>query len=194
MEQHDIRAEEPIAKAEAEESVAGSQDGMFAELDAMRTVAKALASLEIPARARVLRWAMDSSGVDASKSPSRASIHPDREEKPVGPELTEYSDLADLFSAANPRTDAQKVLVAAYWHQFHEEREDVDSLSVNQDLKNLGHRIGNVTRAFDALITQRPQPVVQTRKSGSSKQARKRYRLTAVGKDRVKEMVNDSAE
>ena len=68
-----------------------------------------------------------------------------------------------------------------------------DDAQILPELKNLGHGVGNVTRAFSALITQRPQPVVQTRKSGSSKQARKRYKLTTVGINRVEEMVKESA-
>ena len=175
-------------------AVPEDQNDMIAELEAMKTVAEALASLETSARARVLRWATDRFGDNAARLPSPAPIPTEREEQPVGAELAEYSDLADLFSAAAPRTDALKVLVAAYWLQVAEGRTDVDSFSANQKLKDLGHGVSNVTRAFDSLISQRPQPVVQTRKSGPSRQARKKYKLTAVGKQRIEEMANESAD
>ena len=52
-------------------------------------------------------------------------------------------------------------------------------------LKNLGHGVGNITRAFDTLRASKPALTVQTRKEGSSKQARKKFRVTTEGHRRI---------
>jgi len=48
-------------------------------------------------------------------------------------------------------------------------------------LRHLGYAAGNITSALAQLIGGKPQLAIQTHKSGSSKQARKRYRLTNEG-------------
>ena len=100
-------------------------------------------------------------------------------------------DLAELFSMASPSTEADKALVAAYWFQVHEGETDLDAFRVNTALRNLGHGVSNITRAFDSLISQRPQLAIQTRKSGSSRQGRKKYRLTAEGIRAVEQLVGN---
>jgi hypothetical protein len=49
--------------------------------------------------------------------------------------------------------------------------------------------VANVTRACSVLIQQRPALMLQVKKSGSTKQARKQYRLTAAGLQRAREML-----
>jgi hypothetical protein len=66
---------------------------------------------------------------------------------------------------------------------------DFASQEINAALKNLGHPIGNITSAFDNLKARKPAPVMQLKKSGTSKQARKTYRLTLAGKSAVEAMV-----
>jgi len=61
-------------------------------------------------------------------------------------------------------------------------------------LKNLGHGIGNVTRACSALIAEKPALLMQVKKAGSTKQARKQYRLTTAGIQRVREMLAGRAD
>ena len=52
-----------------------------------------------------------------------------------------------------------------------------------------GAPIAHVTRALESLKGRKPQHVVQLRKSGSSRQARKRYKVTAAGKEFVRELI-----
>jgi hypothetical protein len=47
----------------------------------------------------------------------------------------------------------------------------------------------NITDAFTKLMRKVPAPVRQTRKEGTSAQARKRYALTEAGKRLVVEMI-----
>jgi hypothetical protein len=56
-------------------------------------------------------------------------------------------------------------------------------------LKNLGHGVKDITKVFSSLIATSPQQVIQTRKSGTSRQARKRYKVTKAGIARVQELL-----
>ena len=46
----------------------------------------------------------------------------------------------------------------------------------------------NITSALDDLIEVRPQLVIQLAKAGTSKQARKRYKVTVAGAKKVQEL------
>ena len=74
-----------------------------------------------------------------------------------------------------------KILVAAYWFQVVKEEPDFDSLSLNSELKQLGHPSANITRDMVSLVNRTPKLVIQTRKEGNTQQARKRFRLTRKG-------------
>jgi DNA-binding PadR family transcriptional regulator len=71
---------------------------------------------------------------------------------------------------------------------------DVEAQRVNTELKQLGHGVSNITRAFDALKSQKPALIMQTRKEGTSKQARKKYKVTTEGKKAVERMLSPELE
>lgn len=56
-------------------------------------------------------------------------------------------------------------------------------------LKHLGHPIRNITSVFDNLKARKPALVMQLKESGTSRQARKSYKLTVAGKQAVEMMV-----
>jgi hypothetical protein len=62
-------------------------------------------------------------------------------------------------------------------------------MELNTNLKNLGHGLSNVTDALTSLINRKPSFVLQTAKSGKSRQARKKYKLTRAGLDEVRRMI-----
>jgi hypothetical protein len=84
-------------------------------------------------------------------------------------------------------------MVVTYWFQVVQGQTDVDSQKVNTELKQLGHGMKNITSAFSELIRERPQLVLQVRKAGSTRQARKRYRLTAEGIKKVKALMSGAS-
>ena len=154
------------------------------ELDAMASVTTALKELDEQTAARVLRWALDRFHVSTKENKEANG-----EEEPG----LNFKELPVLYDAANPTTDAEKTLVVGYWLQQIEENENFDAQSVNSKLKHLGHRVGNITRAFDALKDENPRLVLQIEKSGSTKQARKKFKLTVEGIRKVKNMLNQKA-
>ena len=151
------------------------------EPGAMSQVWNALAPLDEAAQARVIRWAADKFNVAVSSARPTATSRSDTRDPGSSGADDAPEDLAGFYHAASPRTDAEKVLVVAYYLQKLQGQSDVDSFTVNSELKQLGFGVGNVTRAFDSLMAQKPQLVMQTRKSGSSRQARKKFRVTDQG-------------
>jgi hypothetical protein len=161
----------------------------FEELDAMKKIAAALEPLDDAARARALQWALSRFRTSKSLLPS------DQPASPRGGEIAsetltsgEYANFAELFDAANPVTERDKALVAAYWTQICENVSAFPAQSLNGLLKDLGHGIGNITEALTALKNEKPALVLQLKKSGTSRHARKTYKLTSVGAKRVATM------
>src|SRR5262245_17212863 len=134
-----------------------------AEVKAMGKLAEAVAGLDAAAVARVLRWAADAFGVSINaathKTGSVARGAGGVDEKPAngangngnGEVVPQFADIADLFHAASPQTEADKALVGAYWFHFCEGRGEFGAQEVNSALNNLGERIKNITSAFDNL-------------------------------------------
>jgi hypothetical protein len=162
---------------------------MDTEIQAMSKVVEALSGLEEPVRERVLRWAV------ARYASSGASIGDD-ELEPQGGEvdIAAFDDFSELFDAVGPSTEFEKVLVASYWFQEIEGHSSVAALTVNKALKQLGHGVGNVTREFNRLQAEKPSLVLQVKKKGSTKQARKQYKVTAAGKRKVGGMLSVMGE
>ena len=105
-------------------------------------------------------------------------------------EIPKYDDFSDLYDAINPKTEAERALVAGYWLTFGENKPVFTGLEANDHLKNLGYRVSNITDALSSLNAKKPTLVMQTAKSGKSRQARKKYKLTKAGHDLVKMMIN----
>lgn len=166
----------------------------FTELDSMKRIAEALHDLDDEARKRVINWTIDKysivtkkvaeSTIESAPSPNDARI----EEEEV------FETVADLYYSIRPKTDADKALTIGYWFQEHRELPDFDSQSVNNELKHLGEKIGNITRAFNQLNRKKPALAMQVRKSGSSKQARKKYKLTHAGLKYIQERLSYKEE
>lgn len=155
------------------------------ELKALGTITDALAKLDETQLRNVLLYVN-----------SRYGGMLPRPQQPPGQGLSSdgtpqtYTNIGEFFDAADPQTEAERVLVGAYWVQVVEGAEDFESMQVTKHLKNLGHPVSNITRAIDSMMSQNPRMVIQTQKSGSSKQARKRYKVTREGTKRVRAMLS----
>jgi len=167
------------------------------EIVAIGKVNEALASLEPAVQQRVLRWAAEKFGVPLVKiRKPPGSMAEDTGDEDVGngsEDAAGFADFASLYEAAKPKTDAERALVAGYWLQVIQRNADWDGFSANKELKHLGHGISNITWALDQLINQKPQLVMQTRKSGKARQARKKYKMTGEGVKRVNRMFAGTA-
>jgi hypothetical protein len=174
-------------------------DSLSPEVKAMAVVDGALKNLEPTERERVLRWAFSCFCPDAvpdsggSKKSGKVPKEPQDDEKEVV-ESKEHETLAELMAAATPKTDVERTLLVGYWLQEEEKHAQLASAAINRELKHLGHGVKNITSALSSLIKEKPQLVVQLRKSGSSQQARKQYKITEAGKTAVKKMLAGTGE
>ena len=170
-----------------EEIVKGGTNPMEV-IEAVKKIGEALKPLDEAAASQALKWATElyaprnvSGRVQAAVTMASAN--------PSENLLDSYGTLPDFYAACGPGTDAEKALVVGYWHQFREGAVDFDTQRVNTELKHMGYQIGNITRAFDNLESTQPRLVVQVRKLGNTKQARKRLKLTVEGKKVVEQML-----
>ncbi len=154
------------------------------ELKALSTIAAALADLTEEQTKNVLLYVNARYGGVGSRTEGKPPAN-----QVASSEAGEYASLGDFFDAANPQTEADRVLVVSYWLQAVEGAADFEAFPVNKHLKNLGHSVSNITRAIDSLIDQTPRCMLQTGKSGSSQQARKKYKVTREGLKRVQSML-----
>jgi hypothetical protein len=170
-------------------------DGLL-EIEAMRVVAGALRDLDPSARDRVLRWTCEKYGVQQVRPVHATRLDSRRAESrgADGPDEGGSVDLADLYATCQPKTDGEKTLVVSYWLQETQGVLGIDAQKVNTQLKHLGHGVGNITRAFDKLMENRPQLMIQTKKAGTTKQARKTYRVTTEGKNMIEQMRQHGAD
>lgn len=165
------------------------------ELDAMKAIATALEPLEEAARLRALQWALSryrsrgGSG-DADPTLGFSAAFPQSAQG----NTPSFQTFAELFEAAGPSIERDKALIAAYWTQICQHADSFGAQTLNDELKNLGHRVGNITDALTQLKDERPALVLQLKKSGTSKQARKTYKLSLEGIKRAQSMIRHESE
>lgn len=152
------------------------------EIEAMAKLKDVLTPLDEETREHVIRWAAERFGLS---SPRRRSAL-------LSPAMgdDEYEDLGSFFTQVSPSTDAEKALGVGYWLQAIKGQDTFDGGSINTELKNLGHGVSNITRAFDDLKGRRPALAIQVHKSGKAKQARKKYKITDAGAKKVRQMLS----
>lgn len=161
------------------------------ELSAIQAALNALEVLEGDTRQRAYDYVGERLGLNAAQTrvPTASSELADRPAT-----SNSWGEFAELFAAAQPATDKERALVGGYWRQVCRGDEQFASQTINADLKNLGHGVGNIAEALGQLIDERPQLVLQLRKAGATKQARKTYKMTIAGRGRVEAMIRSAAE
>jgi predicted RecB family endonuclease len=168
------------------------------ELEVMGDVAGGLKKLsgDIDALRRVLQWASSAFLPDGLPQSVTGTMRAQEAADSFAASGTveadtrrSFSSLPDLYATVSPASDPARALVVGYWFQVMQGEQDLDGFQINKELKHLGHGVSNITTALSSLIERKPQLVIQTRKSGNSKQARKRYRLTDAGVKAVERML-----
>ncbi len=157
------------------------------ELIAMSKIQALVSPLDADARGRVLAWIVSKFGDHQNRNMS-VSMRENLSDTPLGP----VGSLAEYFSKASGgiKTDADRVLVAATFLQENEGLTELTGLEINRELHHLGHRVNNVTKAISALMDKKPQMMIQTRKEGTTRQAKKKYRVTIEGQKAVRDLIS----
>jgi hypothetical protein len=172
-----------------------AHDAKKNEIEATMAVYEALQPLDEDAQQRVLEHVSGMLGVkvalkSANSKKASGETPDERPETEQSNGVASFETFGELFNAADPQTDADRALVAGYWLQVCKNAENFVGHGANKELNHLGHRVGNITAALSDLISRRPAPVIQLAKSGSSRQARKTYKVTKTGVDAVRDMLN----
>lgn len=160
------------------------------ELNILSTISSLLADLPEESQTRIVTWITSRFGTQAAMMAPLKN----RDGWGSADQPREFPDVATLFVAAKPATGSEKALTVGFWLQECLHHEEWEGFAINSELKHLGHGLKNVTDALNALIEHRPQLAVQLRKSGKTKQARKRYKLTTEGIRKVKQMLSSASE
>lgn len=173
------------------------QPSLDPEFAAMQAIFAALDPLEDEARSRVLAYIASRLEIDF-RAKTKATGEPETADDAQAEEASseavgapKFATFAQLFDAADPKSNSDKALVAAYWFQVCQGQESFNSQEINKELKHLGHGVANITSAIDTLKAQKPALMLQTKKSGTSQQARKLYMVTAAGIKVVEGMIDE---
>ena len=167
------------------------------EFAAIQKVYSELEPLAEEARVRVVKYIVSLFGIGAhlNLEPSSGAVDDEEAETPAMSKGSSgvssvYGEFADLYDAADPKTNADKALIAGYWLQECVGAENFTAQSANTELKHLGHGLANDTVSIDSLKKMKPALALQLKKSGKSQQARKTYKITTAGVKQVQEMVS----
>ncbi|MDE2598606.1 MAG: hypothetical protein KGL40_03170 [Rhodocyclaceae bacterium] len=168
------------------------------EFEAIKAVHTALESLDEDARTRVLNYIVSLLGINTKVNSGRVTAtEPDEgddgdEAPPVGKAIEgtqTFSSFAELYAAADPKSNGEKALVIGYWLQECQGGENFTAALANKELTHLGHKVANITDAIDSMKNQKPMLILQLKKSGNSRQARKLYKISHEGIKRVEAMI-----
>lgn len=167
------------------------------DLKALETILKTLKPLSEDERERVLRWAGEKLGIQTALGrgggalKKTAAVEAAFEKHPDG-----FQSIGEFFAATSPDSDADRVLCAAVYLQDFSETPDVrlSGKQINDELKNLGHGVKNITDSINTLKSRKPQHMIQTRKAGKSKQAWKEYRVTQAGIEYAYRLISEGKD
>ncbi len=175
---------------------------MDKEIQAMSSCFDVLKDLDAESQERVINWLLSKFELKAPNKIHQSTNQGtadtqneqtgDGQKQPnvTGTELSSFESIADLFSKMPTKTESEKVLVVATFLQVNQNQQDLGGRQINSELKHLGHGVKNITLAVQGLINRKPQLMIQTRKSGNTQQAKKKYKVTSAGVNKIKEALN----
>lgn len=89
--------------------------------------------------------------------------------------------MPSLLGQWTPETMAERALMGAYTLSRGKADKTVTSQAINAELKRAGIPVPNITRAIESNLRAKPPLMVQKKKMGTTRQARKQYAITPEG-------------
>lgn len=117
----------------------------------------------------------------AASAPGRRPRGRPRRDAGSGGGESSSPSLSSLLERWNPSSMADKALLGAYYIAQVKGEGTVTSQAINTELKRNGLPISNITRAIEANMRPDRPLMVQEKKMGTTKQARKQYSITPEG-------------
>lgn len=159
------------------------------EIKAMNDCHEAIKHLDESVRNRVIRWLSSKFSTEKLEDPFKKHDQNTNKINDTVVDIGSYETVDEIFTKINPQTDADKVLVIAAFLQEKFKKQELTGWEINKELTRLGHGVNNVTQSVTQLINKQPNLMIQTRKEGKTKQAKKKYKVTSEGVKAVQEMV-----
>lgn len=100
--------------------------------------------------------------------------------------------MPSLLGQWQPETMAERALMGAYTLSRGKADKTVTSQAINAELKRAGIPVPNITRAIESNLRAKPPLMVQKKKMGTTRQARKQYAITPEGVEFVESRLQGS--
>ena len=163
------------------------------EIEAMGEIAKVFGKLEDSAKARVVSWVINKYNLANTINVTVVRSESIKGEVAHGVEqareFLEQGGHENLLSNISSKKANERILLVSAHLQHHENKEELTAFEINNKLRNLGHPASNITVFLNRLIKQKPSLVMQVSK-GKGRMAKKKYRVTGAGFNKVKEILN----
>lgn len=163
------------------DNIADNVTSAIARLDGVRQVLEFVKNMSVADARWVLAMAQQTLEGSSPAMSFAGSVSSEPPPPNGGAAVGTEHDLAELFEKMNPETDYDKILGVSFYLQQVAKQGDFDSLTITTQLRELGYKVSNITRAIDELTARTPALVMVTKKTGDTRQARRRYRLTQQG-------------
>jgi hypothetical protein len=108
--------------------------------------------------------------------------------------LKRYKNIENLFLAADIKSVGSRILLAAAYLQEKHEYDEMSSYDINSRLKKLGYGVSNITTAINTLLNKKTPLMMQTKKDGTSKQAKRKFKVTEEGLELAKSFLKSAVE
>jgi hypothetical protein len=164
---------------------------MDPELEALTKINEVIKDLPEDAKVRVVAWLINKYSIHSGQPVNTStytkslavgnSSYGEEDIDGINPTIASFGSAAELLAKCSPKTDNERVLIVAAYIQTKNPNEDLTGYKINHLLKNIGHEVSSINHRVDSLKAKKPQLMIQTKKSGNSKQGRKNYRVTDEG-------------
>jgi hypothetical protein len=104
------------------------------------------------------------------------------------------AQVSTLIQRWAPETMAERALLGAYSLSKGRPDRTVTSQAINAELKRNGLPVPNITRAIESNLRAKPPLMVQKKKMGTTRQARKQYAITQEGVELVEKRLRGDDE
>lgn len=101
-------------------------------------------------------------------------------------------NMSALLEQWQPETMAERALLGAYTLSRGKADKTVTSQAINAELKRAGIPVPNITRAIESNLRGKPPLMLQKKKMGTTRQARKQYAITPEGVEMVESHLQGS--
>ena len=144
------------------------------------------------APARAARPQDDDEGAAAEPAGEEAPRRRGRPRGSTNARRAGSGSVGSIIERWKPETMAERALLGAFVLARGRPDRTVTSQAINAELKRNGLPVPNITRAIESNLRARPPLMVQKKKMGTTRQARKQYALTQEGADLVEAKLRES--